>query len=189
MKTSASPSSPSRTVGFPVGSYDGEQRANSLRSRTLEGCEGPIDRIAVLQMIRGPECNRESLTLPSGSMWSDDPIPWVKSPAHAGRKVDFTGLTRGSGTVVGFFGSVPRVGCSENSKRKKGTHRNYWVMKCLCGGYQLINEETLRKPAGNPWMCQRCSCIRDIRRGFGSYKAEYDARRQAETKTEELSRS
>lgn len=139
-------------------------------------CEGPIDRTALLQMIRGPECNIEQLPEDAfrgfnAVQWSDDPLPLRPIPKHF-RIQDFTGTKRGKGSVVGYWGSIKRASSSPKNRKRKGGYRHYFVIKCECGGYQLIRLQTLKAEA-REWMCHRCSWLRDIRRGYGTYFAEH----------------
>lgn len=139
---------------------------NRMKTSTVENCIGPIDRVALLQMIRGPECNIEHLDIRTNAAWSESPIACQTRPHGF---ADLTGRRRGTVVVMGFFGQLKRTG--KPTRHKPQTHRNYWVTKCDCGGYQLINQRTLLKPEKGLHMCARCEQIRDIKRGFGNYKS------------------
>lgn len=146
------------------------RRVNRLPTSTVESCDGPIDRIALLQIIHGPDCNIEDLNLPTDSgYWSANPIPTQSVPL--GFTPDFTGIKRGGAQVVGYFGKVSRKGCAPKSIRRHGKNRHYWVIRCSCSAFQLINHKTLRfKPEGGRYLCARCCQVRNIQRGFGDYK-------------------
>lgn len=140
-----------------------------MRAPSIENCSKAIDRIAALQAMPGPSCNVESLQGLEDGTWSDDPFPI--QPKFPGLP-DLIGRKRGQGICVGFFGSIHRGEKSKKNKKRKGAYRHYWILKCSCGGFQLIKQQTLLSKEGNPWMCLRCSRIRDIKRGFGTYKKD-----------------
>ncbi len=152
----------------PIREMDAMRQAKRSATKTskVDDCEGPIDRVALLQIIHGPECNVEHLEFSSTCLWSDDPLPIQEPPRDL---ENFTGKRRGRGIVTGFYGKVPRSSNPSNLKRK-GKNRNYWVIRCLCGGNQIMNHKTLRRQESEAqWMCDRCQQVRNVKRGFGGY--------------------
>lgn len=113
------------------------------KSRLFNG-EGwsPMDLQSVRQQCRG--IRRENFwdnwVPPSNGFYSTDPIPVQDHPTH------WVGNQRGSVTIIGFFGQIE--------------DRRYWVTRCNCGVFELINEKTLRtKPHSPTHLCALCRVL------------------------------
>lgn len=118
------------------------QENNPLQKKRLFGGEGwkPVDLQAVRQLCKGVKRDNywDHFRIPSNGFFSLSPIP-----IQSHNRFEFAGIIRGTTLVVGYFGEV--------------SGRHYWVTKCKCGGFELINEKTLkRKPHSPHHSCAQC---------------------------------
>lgn len=108
----------------------------------------PINKTAkrVVQSGEHFDFNQENM------ISSTDPIPVKDFPGQ--KDHDLTGEKFGRLKVIGYYG------------KGSGTRTGKWVVKCLCGNYELRRAAALKKTTGNDCgsMCYSCDQKEGYRR-------------------------
>lgn len=118
----------------------------------------PIDdvarRVVYGKMVHDPFQHNDE-TAP----FSEDPLPVIHvSPEQQ----DLRGNKYGSFTVFGLY-SRKRRGDNRNGKARG--YQSRWVVRCICGNYEVRNQRTLLRPKKlDDLKCRQCLYIDGLQR-------------------------
>ncbi|HEY4356004.1 MAG TPA: hypothetical protein VGN16_09675 [Acidobacteriaceae bacterium] len=114
----------------------------------------PINRQAVKAVTARGGWEPAKQLKPYGYIRSDAPMVTRPFPVTSDKKDDLTGLKVGRLTVIGM---------SFISAHGKGAS---WVVRCLCGWYEVRKAKALRDPAySKKAMCSECDYMANLRAG------------------------
>ena len=108
----------------------------------------PVNRDAAVARDGSGDNYEPKVTQPARLHWDAPPrlMPLPKEAENlAGRKM-------GRLTVIGYFGS---------HHKDRGSR---WVVRCLCGGYEVRTSKAIRNPANKLDCCWKCHHLADIQK-------------------------
>lgn len=117
------------------------------------GNREPVDRTARRVCSEGIHFSVDPKYL--ASIRSDTPLPITTRRPHYDT-VDLTGKVFGRLMVVGLFDSPRKI---------------RWVVRCVCGSYELRRSRALRVSLPEKLMCSSCLSIEERKAGRGPWMA------------------
>lgn len=102
----------------------------------------PVNREAALATARGEhwEWKNKATILANNGVHQDTPPPIQPLPKNASTLPDLTGVSFGRFRVIGFA----------RDRRSK------WVVRCVCGIYEMRTTKAIRNPLNSTDRCRSC---------------------------------
>lgn len=106
----------------------------------------PINITAMRVMLKGCEFNKISNDLLKLCQSTCPPLRMI--PHHQNinpQSINFTGFKKGKIKVIGLFAGYEYKNITEGYVNYIKNNRNKWVIRCLCGMYELRSQKSLSR--------------------------------------------